>query len=196
MSVLLYNVGLTSHMKTKSPFTSALCFSACVALVNLVGCASAPTVRSHPDSAVDYSSYQTFALLRSRSFGGASNRDLTPELIRRTMESAQAAFAAKGLVPTAQYSADLLVLVHGGVEQKLDVNDHGLSYGRFGLGFSPIGGRYELSAYKEGTLLIDVFDGKTRELIWRGTAVDIVNQAPTPEKAKAVVEAIVARYPN
>ena len=45
-------------------------------------------------------------------------------------------------------------------------------------------------------MLIDVFDAKTRELVWRGSAVAEVSDTPKPENVKSAIDAIIARYPN
>jgi hypothetical protein len=117
-------------------------------------------------------------------------------LIRQMREEAEAAFVAKGLVKGPEAAADLLILVHGGLENKLEVKDSGFSYGRFGRGFAGSGWNYGLDQYKEGTVLIDVFDAKTRELVWRGSAVAEVSDTPKPENVKSAIDAIVARYPH
>jgi hypothetical protein len=178
-------------MKMKNTVHSVLLLGASLTLALFSGCASTgTTVASHPDTSVSYSNYKTFQILKPSGLGTVRNPVATPTLVRQVREETEAAFTAKGLVKSETYS-DLLVLIHGGVAEKLEVQDWGLSYGRFGRGF-----RQEVSQHKEGSLFIDVFDAKTRELIWRGSATAEVSETPEPAMVKAAVESIVARYPN
>jgi hypothetical protein len=176
---------------------SLLPLSAFVALAFFSGCATtAPKVASHPDTAVNYSAYKSFALIRSTGLSAAKNPDLTPRLLRETRTATELAFAARGLTTATPQDADLLVHVHGALADKLDVTDYGLNYGRFGRGYALRGGGQEISLFKEGTLLIDVFDARTKELVWRGSAIAEVDAVPKPETIKGTVDAVVARYPN
>lgn len=180
--------------KTKPNPRIVLLLSACVSLALFSGCATTgPTIASHPDSAVAYADYKSFTMLRPASLIANHNPSATPALVRQVREETESAFLAKGLVKSQDGHADLLIHVHGGVAEKLEVQDWGLSYGRFARGFA---GRQELSQHKEGSLLIDVFDARTRELIWRGSAIAEVDETPAPEKLKTAVAAVVARYPN
>jgi hypothetical protein len=181
-------------MKTKINVPSVLILGACLSLALCSGCATTgPKISSHGDSAVGYTNYKTFMMLRPAQMMTFANPAATPALARQVREQVEAAFLGKGLVKSPDAYADLFFHIHGGVAEKLDVEDWGLSYGRFSRGFA---GRQELSQYKEGSLFVDVFDAKTRELIWRGSAVAEIDETPSPDKVKAAVEAIVARYPN
>ena len=53
------------------------------------------------------------------------------------------------------------------------------------------------STYTEGTLVIDIFDGKTKELIWRGTATDTLSGKPEKNEKKLtkVVEKMFEEFP-
>jgi hypothetical protein len=181
-------------MKTK---LNSVFLAAGFSLALLAGCTTTgPAIQSHPDSVVAYDRYQTFALLRPTSLPAPKHPAVSPSLIRHLRDDTESAFAAKGLTPVPAKEADLLIVVQGGLEQKLDVTDWGFSYGRFARGYAGTGGRYDLNQYKEGTLLIDVFDAKTRDLVWRGSAVTEVGEMPTEAKLKSAIDAIVARYPN
>jgi hypothetical protein len=180
-------------MKNKLTVHSLLILGAAFSLALLSGCSTAaPTIASHPDAGVDYTRYQTFMMLKPSGLGTVRNAAATPTLVRQVRQETEAAFAAKGLTKS-DTSADMLVLIHGGVAEKLEVQDTGLGYGRFGRGFV---NQQELSKHKEGALFIDVFDAKTRELIWRGSATAEIGDTPTPEQVKAAVDSIVARFPN
>ena len=74
----------------------------------------------------------------------------------------------------------------------------GFGYGYGGYGGYPSGGYY-LEEYLSGTLVLDIYDGRTNELIWRGWAVDALDDNPKPEDIRmyveAAVEEILERFP-
>lgn len=169
---------------------SLLVISACASLALFSGCATAtPQVNTRPDATVAYGDYKTFMMLKPSTMSAIGNSAATPTLVREVRQEAEAAFLAKGLTKSTDAYADMLVLVHGGVAEKIDVQDYGLSYARFGR-------RQEFNQYKEGSLFIDVFDGKSRELIWRGSITAEIGEIPEPAKVREAVSQIVARYPN
>lgn len=179
-------------MSTKSKLTPVLILSASLALALLAGCSTtAPAIATHPDSAVDFSRYKSFLMLKPL---GAPAQDpaITPSLVRDMRGEVETAFSAKGLNKSPDGYADVLVLIHGGVQDKLEVSEMGLGYGRYGRGL----GRQELDAYKEGALYVDVFDAKSRELIWRGSAVAQISGMPATAQLRETVRNIVSRYPN
>jgi Domain of unknown function (DUF4136) len=179
-------------MSSSSKLPPVLFFSAALALALFAGCSTtAPAIKTHPDSAVDFSNYKSFLMLKPLG-APAKNPAITPSLVRDMREEVAAAFTEKGLGKSPDAYADVLILVHGGLQDKLEVNELGLGYGRYGRGL----GRQELDAYKEGSLYVDVFDAKSRELIWRGSAVAEVTDVPETAKLKETVHTIVSRYPN
>jgi hypothetical protein len=52
--------------------------------------------------------------------------------------------------------------------------------------------------YTEGTVIVDVFDPKTKNLLWRGQGVATVsdNEAQYEQDLKRTVEAIVDKFPG
>lgn len=161
---------------------------------SFTGCATGPTIAVHPDPQANYANYHTFAIERSNP---PSNPEVTPELVRQVNEAVTNAFVQQGLRPVEQGAADLLILVHGGIQERLDVTDWGFNYGRFHrwgyTGFG--GGPYQLQQYREGTLLIDVFDAHTRDLVWRGSAVNQIYGPPNIDRIRAAVTQIVSKFP-
>ena len=157
-----------------------------------VGCATGPRTTTHPDPQVRFQNYRSFSIARDRA---PANPEITPELIRGARDATAQAFARKGLTEAPEGQGDLIVLVHGGIQARVDVRDWGFNYGRFhrwGYG----GGPYELSQYREGTLLVDVFDARTKELLWRGTAVGEVVGPPNLERMRMALNNVINRFPS
>ena len=66
----------------------------------------------------------------------------------------------------------------------------------WGYGYSPEGrywgrGGFSVYQYEEGTLVLDLIDAKSRDLIWRGAAKADVEVATTPEKRDKLIQAAV-----
>lgn len=155
----------------------------------LPSCVGTADSTAQVDPAVDFARYQTFAFVPPRE---PLNPHATPERLQRIDGTVAAALAERGLRPAVRTdSADVLVLVHGGPREVVPLPEAGFSYGRFRpWGFG--GGEYELAAPRAGAVLIDVFDARTRELVWRGTA-------PAPEDIDplvASVRTVATRFPS
>lgn len=171
------------------------CFLALTLLALAAGCTTSPSIATSADPQINYQNYRTFTVVRART---PSNPQVTPELIRQVNESTASAFRNKGLTEVADGPADLLILPHGMIETRTDITDWGFTYGRFqrwgGYGMG-VGGPYQLREYKEGTLLIDVIDGRTKELVWRGSAQAELAGAPDINRIRPAIDQIVSHYP-
>ena len=54
-----------------------------------------------------------------------------------------------------------------------------------------------VSTYQVGTLIVDLWDAKTKKLIWRGVASDTLSDSPQKNQGKIdkVTEEMFKRYP-
>jgi hypothetical protein len=52
--------------------------------------------------------------------------------------------------------------------------------------------------YREGTLVVDLFDAGTKQLIWRGTATDTLSDKPekNAEKLRKAIEKMFKKFPE
>jgi hypothetical protein len=53
----------------------------------------------------------------------------------------------------------------------------------------------EVRQYKQGTLIIDLIDASTKELVWRGVGKSEITNEDREEQIKQVVSDILAKYP-
>lgn len=76
---------------------------------------------------------------------------------------------------------------------------HGGYYGRGGyLGSAgPVSTTTTVRKYTRGTLVVDIWDARTKELLWRGTATDIVSDNPekNEKKLKKSLDKMFKQYP-
>ena len=51
----------------------------------------------------------------------------------------------------------------------------------------------QVTTYEEGTLLLDVVDGRTNELVWRGAASTRINPDRTPQERTELIRTAVQK---
>jgi len=86
-------------------------------------------------------------------------------------------------------SADAVVVLHGATQIKKDLNTFYSGMGGYGYGYRGWGGgmgtaQTTVSEYKVGTLVVDIFDAKSKNLIYRGTASDEISDKPEKNQKK------------
>src|SRR3954471_5213244 len=129
---------------------------ACVAMATI---AYAQKVTTDSNPAAPFASYKTYAWTQ----GTPASSPLGEQRIHALVG---AQLAAKGLSPVA--TAPDLFVATGTVTQEhpqLVVNGFG-----WGLG----GTTASVENYTVGTLVVDLYDAKTRQVVWRGVATDSV----------------------
>jgi hypothetical protein len=164
-----------------------------IALASL-GCfaCSGITVKTDYDPSADFSNARSYAWFDERSGVQGDRPDVSSLLDRRVRSSVDAELGQKGIEKVDRDAAKVLVSYHLGVESKLDVNtmNTGYGYGRYGH-YSGVGTTTTVTEYQEGTLLIDVIDPASKELIWRGSGQARVRDWGTPEdREKRISEAV------
>jgi hypothetical protein len=176
-------------------------------VLTLAACASAPQVYTavSPDRGIG--TLHSFSLLPApRHVGGGEGPD---EPMRVNSGSNRAlrnalfqGFASRGYV-VADSSPDFVVAYYATTKDKLDIMrwDYGYAWWpRWWRGWGLRGpvGPTEATEYASGTVVVDVIDGPTRELLWRGkglTRVSDDERAYELELHKTVT-AIIARFPR
>jgi hypothetical protein len=173
--------------------------------VALLAAACGPTMEVDSDfnPAIDFSRYKTWNFIETRATGPnvAQINDLVKQRIEGKIE---AVMATKGFMRQMGGAPDFYLAYHGTSETKYDVTTQGYSYGGWGGGW---GGYYgggvrmgtattHVDQYKQGTLVLDIIDGKERALVWRGTASDAVrSQEEAREKIDEAITEILAEFP-
>jgi len=128
------------------------------------------------DKAYDFSKIKTFAI----KIGTGWNNQLSEN---RVLTDIATALTGKGWVRTAnEDEANALVVLHGATDVKKTLNTFydgwgGWGYGGYG-GMTMGSGTTTVSEYKVGTLVVDIFDTPSKNLIFRGTASDEINDDP------------------
>ena len=127
----------------------------------------AQQVKTDYDRNANFSNYKTF------SFEKIETKD--PLWVDRIKSAVSAALTAKGLSQVDSGGDISIVAVEmTNTQQRLDT-----FYNGFGGGWR-WGGRFgdattTTETYQVGTLVVDMFDSNTKELLWRGSASDTVS---------------------
>jgi hypothetical protein len=123
-------------------------------------------VKTDYDRTTDFSQYKTY------SWEKVQTQD--PLWVERIKSAVNAEMTAKGFAEVAS-GGDVSVIAFEMTTTQRSLNTlyDGLGGGwRFGGGF---GDATTVDAYKVGTLVVDLFDAKTKNLMWRGSASDTLS---------------------
>jgi hypothetical protein len=160
------------------------------------GPAHAVRVSVDHDKDADFSRYQTY----TRAPGTPAKSELNQKRIDAALD---AQLAAKGL-KRVDSGGDLKVVTHAGSEktQQVRVTDYGYGYypGYWGSYYRYVPApTIDVHDVIEGTLVVDLVDASSDQLVWRGTATDTVSPSVKPEKVEKIItkamEKLFRQYP-
>jgi len=160
-------------------------------LVLLLSGCSTIDVHSDFDPEADFTSIHTFAIKKIEAPDDALAAN--PLLYKRIAAAVTSYLQERGYKKTDPGQADILVVLRGGVKEKMRVTDWGASrpypYGyRYGWDRP---GRVDVHYYTEGTLIIDIIDRVRNELIWQGLGTGILRRYADEEKRQKAVQQYV-----
>ena len=167
---------------------------AAVFILMLAGFASAVDVQTDWDRAYDFKNLHTFFVKIGTSWGNPLGE-------QRVQAAVEQALISKGWTKaTDEASADALVALHGATEQKHDINTFYSGwggYGYYGWGGGMTTAHTSVSEYRVGTLVTDIFDSKTKKLVFRGVAQDELSDKPekNEKKIKKATEKMFKKFP-
>ena len=125
--------------------------------------AFAQKVSTDYNRSADFAQYKTFMWIKEP-------KTTDPLMRQRVIDDVNAALAAKGLRLVTD-NADLCVAAHAATTEERTLNTFYNGFGggwRWGGGFGSA--TTTVDNYEVGTLVVDMFDAKTKEALWRGTS--------------------------
>lgn len=173
-----------------------------MAIVLLSGCA--PRVLVEHDDTARFVGLHTFAWI-SPPQGPVRNPILDSQILEgRVQRAVVADLTRRGYVETTpQQSPNFIVTYHTVGQQKLQSSGVGFGFGfgyvdsfpsGYGSVIMPVDNTVE--SREQGTLMLDIIDGRSKRLVWRGWTSDWVNRDNYSEKAVTqAVEEILAKFP-
>jgi hypothetical protein len=101
--------------------------------------------------------------------------------------------AARGLTQNAAHP-DLVVTTHVTTQEHQELVPTGFAYGPWWGGYG--GGAY-VETSVEGTLIVDFYDAKTKQMVWRGVATATASEKPTKniEKMNKALDKMFEKFP-
>jgi hypothetical protein len=138
----------------------------------VAGGAWAQDVKVDYDRAANFGAIKTFSIKIGTGWGNQIGE-------KRVTDEFTEALTAKGWTLAPEAGADAHVVVHGASETKRTLNTFYSGMGGYGYGYRGWGGMGGMgtattteSEYTVGTLVVDIFDAKGKNLLWRGAAQD------------------------
>jgi hypothetical protein len=145
------------------------------------------TVKVNYDEKVDFSKYKTFAWSEAQeSVSNPANHIRITRAVEREL-------AAKGLLKADTGSADLRVRYLAKIEKKLKstARQESSSWDQNNLRTM-----VDLTRVEEGTLILELSDGASGDVVWRAVNVDVAPRSDlVPEAIDKWMKKIVAPYP-
>jgi hypothetical protein len=166
-----------------------------VAAVSVVAC-SGVKYRSDFDPQASFSGFNTYSWADRTPTGDDDPRVYNDIVDGRIKLAADRALEAKGYRKVTD-NPDFYVAWHGAIDGKMNVttiNSHyGYGWGWYGYGRMGMGASQTyVNEWDEGTLLIDVIDGGTNNLVWRGTATAELRESRSADEAQRRLDDILA----
>ena len=132
------------------------------------------------DSNYDMDSIKTFAWAKTPE----TSLEKSEPLIHSRLVNGIEYYMTKGGLVEAETDPDVYVTYHTNTRTDVSVNTTAFNYavpmGWYGGGFGAYRGigvgvsaASTVTSYEKGTLIVDVWDRRTKKLVWRGTAANI-----------------------
>jgi hypothetical protein len=151
-------------------------------LVAFATTAAAQDVKVDWDKSADFTKYKSFSAEVATTWG-------SPFAEKRAIDEVEKTLVAKGWKKTDTASADAHVVINGATEEKKSLSTFytgggygGYRYGAMGMGTSTT----MVNEFRVGTMVVDIFDARTKALIWRGIGVDELSDKADRNQKKIV----------
>ena len=155
-------------------------------LALLAGTAVAQNVKTDYLKGTDFGKYQTFMWIKEPAAVNPLNN-------KRIVDGVNAALAGKGLKLVTS-DADIGIAAHTATDREQSLQTF---YNGFGGGWrwhdSFGSSTTTVTTYTVGTLVIDIFDARTKEAVWRGTAMKTLSDDPR-KVGEAISKAVVKMF--
>lgn len=165
-------------------------------LLLAAGCAGRQVTTDY-SPATGFSQFRTFALVSPPDTAAQALLD------QRVGNAVRTQLTGKGLTETDRQGADLYV-GYGMVDKThKEVYDYGGGWGwgrgwgwrnyRYGVAW-PMTVRRQVETYVDGTVVVNLIDAKTKQVVWEGEVADVVNlPVENPVRATQQVDGAVAK---
>ena len=160
------------------------------------------------DNSIDFSTFKTYRWHAENNHNAASLKYLDNIMDRRIRATIEQQLQGEGFIQKINDPVDFFVNYSVVVENRTDIhtynNYNGMypgygyrsGYGYYGRGMGvtySTGTETQVTHYQQGTLVIDIIDPKTDQLVWRGAADGRLPKGTDREKSNKLVQKYVAK---
>jgi hypothetical protein len=166
-------------------------------LAVLAGSCATPKIGYDYDRGADFSRYHTYAWVSSAQ-QATGDRRLDSSLVDSRIRTAIVTeLRAKGYIKATNSTPDFLVSYHAGMKDMMKGASTQNYIGDRAHGtFTTIS---DIQPYNEGSLMIDIVDAPSQQLIWQASAQAEIDQNLAPKERDArvhnVVRAMLSHFP-
>lgn len=165
----------------KGSVAIGLCLMLALASIGL----SAQDVKTNSMPGTDFSKFHTYKWVKIPN-AKYPNQILDTQI----MNSIDTQLASKGLTKTTDEKADLYVAYQVSVQQETQWNAYGMGGGyRWGGGMATA----QQSTINVGTLVLDMYDPNSKNLVWTGRATKTLNPSKDSEKNQKNLDKAMAK---
>jgi hypothetical protein len=129
----------------------------------------------------DFSKYRTYKWV---NIGGARPDQIMDAQIKQSVDSQ---LASRGMTKTDSDKADLYIGYESAIKQETQWDAWGSR--SFGMGM----GSWTSSTISVGTLVLDIYDPGTKQLVWTGRATKTIDPSSNPEKNMKKLDKAIAK---
>lgn len=168
------------------------------ATILLAGCASPTRVDYDRAATAKIQSYTCYEIVNRETRAHVQDVVLSPIVDRRIEQAINNTLKVRGLSKDCK-KTDFRVTFNTVTRTKTEITDLGvapIAYRRYHFSSYPGYSRIDVDQYEEGTFIIDIIDGTSDELVWRGAYTKRIGwSAPSDEEVQEIVNEILAQFP-
>lgn len=176
----------------KKHLVSTRTFAVVASLLMLSACGTTPDWDY--DKSVEFANYKTYAWSAEASLQARpQNYQVNGLMEKRIRNAITEQMASQGFKLAEPAQADILINYHVAVDKKLEVDTFKVSYGaRWNYWGWGVDHHTTAREYKVGTLVVDIIDRTSNQLVWRGAKESRLRAKQTPEQRTESVNKTIA----
>jgi hypothetical protein len=162
--------------------------AAVVAVLMTTAIVHAQKVNIDSDPAAPFATYRTYAWTAGTPAPNALSE-------QRLHAAVDAKLAGEGLAMNTT-APDVIVATHVTTKERQELIANGFGYGPWGFGGGL--GTASVETFIDGTLVVDLYDAKTKKMVWRGVATATASDKPTKntDKMNKALDKMFEKYPG
>ena len=158
-----------------------------------VGLALSPVSTPAQSIQTDYDRTYDFSKLKTYDFAAQVRGPNDPLVVnpmndRRVKAALDSQLVARGYGRDTGGKQDFLVAYHAATRNRLGVQEWGYGPGRWGSR------RVDVNEYTQGTLVVDVVDAASKQLVWRGSATGTIEPKEADKKITKAVAKLMDQF--